>query len=276
MKLKDRFEEGVAVDIQDVLSRFTLDTATVFLFGRDVNTLSADLPYPSTYHGPNRRREHPSDEFALAFNRAMEYTFPRAIYEEFWPLVDFWEDTVATQREITHRFIDPIIHAALEKSKAAEGVHGTSKEEGTLLDHLVQQTDGKNCKTRKSDLELNLIYRFQCHQRRSLQYNVGGSGWGENHSNQLPSTHRSLECNQTAALATFTVTMLAENPHVFTRLRSEVLETLGPHGKVTTENLRTMKYLRAVLNGERTANLLRLKQITLTVTPETLRLYPSV
>jgi len=43
--------------------------------------------------------------------------------------------------------------------------------------------------------------------------------------------------------------MLAENPHVFKRLRDEVLNTLGPHGKVTAENLREMKYLRAVLNG---------------------------
>ena len=45
--------------------------------------------------------------------------------------------------------------------------------------------------------------------------------------------------------------MLAENPHVFLRLRNEVLDTLGPHGKVSAENVREMKYLRAVLNGER-------------------------
>jgi len=51
--------------------------------------------------------------------------------------------------------------------------------------------------------------------------------------------------------------MLADNPHVFIRLRREVLDTLGPHGKVTAENLKMMKYLRAVLNGECTAGLLR-------------------
>lgn len=139
--MKDRFKQGVAVDIQDVLSRFTLDTATEFLFGQVVNSLSADLPYPSTYRGPNRRREHHSDGFALAFQRAMEYTFPRAVYDEFWPLVEFWEDTVATQREITHRFIDPIIYAALERRKAAKEVE-EMPEEDTLLDYLVRQTDG--------------------------------------------------------------------------------------------------------------------------------------
>ena len=44
--------------------------------------------------------------------------------------------------------------------------------------------------------------------------------------------------------------MLADHPDVFARLRNEVLETLGPNGKVSPENLREMKYLRAVLNGE--------------------------
>ena len=140
-KLKDRFKEGVAVDVQDVLSRFTLDTATEFLFGQVVNSLSADLPYPSTYRGPNRERGHHSDGFALAFKRALEYTFPRAVYEEFWPLMEFWEDTVATQREITDGFIDPIIYAALEKRKAAKEWEEIP-EEVTLLDYLVQQTDG--------------------------------------------------------------------------------------------------------------------------------------
>ena len=55
---------------------------------------------------------------------------------------------------------------------------------------------------------------------------------------------------QTTALTTFTVAMLADHPDVFARLRSEVLETLGPHGKVNSDNLKQMKYLRAVLNGK--------------------------
>jgi len=274
-KLKARFKEDIAVDIQDVLSRFTLDTATEFLFGQDVKTLSADLPYPSTYRGPNRRREHPSDRFALAIDRAMEYTFPRVIYGEFWPLMEFWKDTVATQRGITHELIDPIIHAALERRKVAKGLDEV-QDEGTLLDHLVQQTDGRNQLIQQPGFELNLAYRFQRHQRRGLQYHDRRSRYCEKHSNQLFSVHFSLERDQTAALITFAVTMLAENPHVFKRLRDEVLNTLGPHGKVTTENLKGMKYLRAVLNGEWIPASFRLRRTALTTTPETLRLYPSV
>ena len=43
--------------------------------------------------------------------------------------------------------------------------------------------------------------------------------------------------------------MLAEHPKVYERLRQEVLDTLGPNGKVGPDELRDMKYLRAVLNG---------------------------
>ena len=45
--------------------------------------------------------------------------------------------------------------------------------------------------------------------------------------------------------------MLAEHPDVLARLRDEVLKTVGPHGKVSPESLREMKYLRAVLDGKR-------------------------
>ena len=44
--------------------------------------------------------------------------------------------------------------------------------------------------------------------------------------------------------------MLADHPDVLARLRKEVLDVLGPNGKVNGENLREMKYLRAVLNGK--------------------------
>ena len=74
----------------------------------------------------------------------------------------------------------------------------------------------------------------------------------------LPSTSvtsRTLEVIEmfpdAAALCTFAVTMLTEHPDVLARLRNEVLETVGPNGKIGPESLKEMKYLRAVLDGKR-------------------------
>ena len=44
--------------------------------------------------------------------------------------------------------------------------------------------------------------------------------------------------------------MLADHPEVYARLRREVLDTLGPYEKIGPDNLRDMKYLRAILNGK--------------------------
>jgi hypothetical protein len=44
--------------------------------------------------------------------------------------------------------------------------------------------------------------------------------------------------------------MLAEHPDVLAKLRHEVFERLGEKGRPTVEDIKEMKYLRAVLNGE--------------------------
>jgi cytochrome P450 len=58
-------------------------------------------------------------------------------------------------------------------------------------------------------------------------------------------------------LTTFAVYMLAEHPDVLAKLRQEIFEHVGEKGRPTVEDIKEMKYLRAVLN-------------------ETLRLYPPV
>lgn len=67
--------------------------------------------------------------------------------------------------------------------------------------------------------------------------------------------HPILECRanlpvQTASTLTFVVFLLSLHPEVFDRLRTEVLEVVGTTEQPTYENIRDMKYLRAVLNGQ--------------------------
>ena len=54
---------------------------------------------------------------------------------------------------------------------------------------------------------------------------------------------------QTASTLIFVVFLLALHPEAYGRLRAEVLEVVGPTKRPTYENIRDMKYLRAVLNG---------------------------
>lgn len=56
---------------------------------------------------------------------------------------------------------------------------------------------------------------------------------------------------QTAATLTFVVYLMSLYPHVFQRLRAEVLEKVGPSQMPSFDDVRNMKYLRAVINGER-------------------------
>lgn len=51
--------------------------------------------------------------------------------------------------------------------------------------------------------------------------------------------------------------MLSEHPEVLKRLRKEILDKIGSTRRPTFEDMKDMKYLRAVIN-------------------ETLRLYPAV
>jgi len=43
--------------------------------------------------------------------------------------------------------------------------------------------------------------------------------------------------------------MLADNPHVLKKLRQEVLDTVGPTDRPTYDDIKNMKYMRAVING---------------------------
>lgn len=43
--------------------------------------------------------------------------------------------------------------------------------------------------------------------------------------------------------------MLAEHPEIAARLRKEILDTVGSSRVITYDDLRSMKYLRAFLNG---------------------------
>ncbi|TFK64712.1 cytochrome P450 [Pluteus cervinus] len=211
-QMKARLKQGFPVDFQDLVSRFTLDSATEFLCGQDIRSLSAGLPYPRD--SPEQRQssseQHPSDRFATAFAQAQVNTALRSRYGQYWPLFEFWEDKVEGHMKIVHEFIEPILHEAVKQKQAV--APEDSKEPDTLLEHLVNSTED------------HIILRDEV-----MSLMAAGR-------------------DTTASTLTFAAYMLAEHPHVLQKLRDEILSKVGPDRRPSYDDFREMKYLRAVIN----------------------------
>src|SRR6267154_1498967 len=151
-QLKVRLRQGYPVDFQDLVSRFTMDSATEFLLGKDVCSLSAGLTYPpsSPLSKDPAILHHPANRFAHAFHEAQVVTMPRGNFGALWRMAEFWEDRVEKSMKVCYEFIDPVLKEALEKKKAMRS-NGSltssqdkeAQEGDTLLDHLVNYSEGE-------------------------------------------------------------------------------------------------------------------------------------
>ncbi|KAG8733597.1 hypothetical protein FRC11_004833, partial [Ceratobasidium sp. 423] len=201
-----------AVDFQDLVSKFTMDSASEFLFGINVKSLEQPLSLP-------HKKETVGNGFAAAFSSVQAQAVVRFTYGALWPYMEFFSDRIRKDMRVIDAFIQPILEAKLNLKK--KGALEEDEERETLIDHLVKLTDDE--KLIKDEL-----------------FNVMIAGR-----------------DTTASTLTFTCYMLATNPHILSKLRTEILEHVGASSYPTFDNFREMKYLRAVIN-------------------EVLRLYPPV
>ncbi|KAG5719961.1 Cytochrome P450 52A3 [Termitomyces sp. T112] len=229
-QLKSRLKEGFPVDIQDLASRFTMDSATEFLFAKDVQSLGAGLPYPhySSLSRSTFSERHPANIFSKAFDEAQRHLALRSRFGAVWPLSEFWKDKVAEKMGPIFEFINPILTAAVARNKAAgnneklgANVDREVQDGECLLDHLIKYTDDPIV---LRDETLNILLAGRDTTTNSISY---------------------------------AIYMLAKHPNVLSRLRSEILSKVGSSSRPTYDDMKEMKYLRAVIN-------------------ETLRLYPAV
>ncbi|QRW20644.1 cytochrome P450 family protein [Rhizoctonia solani] len=206
-----------AVDFQDLVARFTLDSGTEFLFGRDTRSLDAPLPYP---HG---KPADDSASFAAAFSRAQGQVMQRFGLAMFWPWMELFWDRTAEDMKIINAYVTPILRKKLERGSDIESkpTNEGDQDADTLLDHLVKFTQDESV---IKDEIINILVAAR---------------------------------DTTATTLTFAVYILAENPAIMSRLRDEITGRLGTSNHPTPDDLKEMKYLRAVIN-------------------ETLRLFPAV
>ncbi|KAF7313194.1 Cytochrome P450 monooxygenase CYP63 [Mycena kentingensis (nom. inval.)] len=211
-------------EAQDLFARLTLDAASEFLFGSDLQTLSAKLPIPGqTAMGPKGSATHDSwGAFANAFEAAQQVATNRGRIGHTWPLFEMFKDKNAENVAVIREWLDPLVEQAVEAKHRAQKLGICSPvAEKTFLQHLADSTDDPVL-IRDQLLSVLLASR-----------------------------------DTTACLLTFVVYFIAIYPDVGRKLRADVLEHCGPHSEPTYENIRKMKYLRAVIN-------------------EVLRLYPPV
>ena len=58
--------ELVLPSVQDLISRFTMDASTEFLFGANVDSLGAGIPYPPTSTAAKEKKpSHPANRLTL-------------------------------------------------------------------------------------------------------------------------------------------------------------------------------------------------------------------
>ncbi|PPQ74268.1 hypothetical protein CVT24_001191 [Panaeolus cyanescens] len=213
---RTRIEEGHAIDFQDLVSRFTLDSATEFLFGQNVDSLSAGIAYPPSVSHKNSSffTEHSSNRFTEAFRDAQRHADRRMPYGTAWPLVEFWEDKVVPLRKTIDEFIEPLMKEALRRreERITQGIKEADEDHSNVLSHLVNQTQDPSI---LKDELVNLL--------------VAGR-------------------DTTASLLTFCVYVLTRHPEIETKLREEILTKVGPRQRPTYEMMREMRYVRAFLN----------------------------
>ncbi|KAL5522174.1 hypothetical protein ACEPAF_2031 [Sanghuangporus sanghuang] len=206
---------GAACDAQDLYARFTLDSASEFLFGNNLDTLSLSLPEPGKAKmGP--KGSATNDEFgsfAQAFEMAQCIITHRARLGYFWPVAEFWKNKMKELGQVTKKWLDPLVQRAVnEKLKAKRlGIEAPISER-TFMEHLAQSTEDVGL-IRDELLSILLASR-----------------------------------DTTACLLTFVTYFMAMYPEVGKRMREEVLQTHGPDGLPTYESLRKLKYMRAVIN----------------------------
>ncbi|KAJ7281436.1 cytochrome P450 monooxygenase CYP63 [Mycena rebaudengoi] len=216
--ISTRSRDSLPIDIQDLVSRFTLDSASEFLFGMKLNTLSQPLTQPGKAKlGPKGSIPIDGatefDEFTEAFERVAVIITRRGTQGDTWPLLELFEDKTEDSISTIMNWMEPMVKKAVsEKERRSQAGVETAAGENVFLDFLASKTN---------DVE---------HIRYELI------------------TYLIASRDTTASLLTFVLYFFAMYPTICQRLRHEIITELGTEKSPTYDALRNMKYLRAVLN----------------------------
>ncbi|KAH9927640.1 cytochrome P450 [Fomitopsis serialis] len=223
--MSSRCELGEPVEVQDMYARFTLDAASEFLFGKNVDTLSGRLPEPGNTQmsGKGSATGDEFGSFAQSFEDAQVLVLLRVRRGYFWPIYElFTGDPHRKHMAVIEKWLEPLIQDALQnKSDMQKSGLKNPLDQSVFLQYLVDNTEDPKV---MQDQLLNILLASR---------------------------------DTTSSLLTYVTYFLASHPDVTKRLRAEILEHCGVDSAPTFDDIKNMKYMRAVIN-------------------ETLRLFPPV
>jgi hypothetical protein len=90
---------------QDAISRFTLDSASEFLFGHDVKSLSSGLPYPHNVVRPDVAQSTSAEDFAIAIAKSQYLISKRARLGAIWPMFEIFQDKTAEPMKVVNAYL---------------------------------------------------------------------------------------------------------------------------------------------------------------------------
>jgi hypothetical protein len=132
MTILSDLKPGQAIDVADLTWRFTTDTASEFLLGQTLDTLSfseADGGFSS---------------FIDAFAEIQDIIFKRNSFGTLWPLTELSGNLTEPLGNIVKQFVDPIVQRALEhKRKMEEKGQQVEIDQCTFLEYLAWRNDGE-------------------------------------------------------------------------------------------------------------------------------------
>ncbi|KAG0701642.1 cytochrome P450 [Suillus ampliporus] len=233
--------DRLAIDFQDLISRFTLDSASEFLFGHCIDSLSVGLPYPynATESTNAVQGDNAAVAFSNAFSQAQQAINRRISIGQTWRLAEILADSTAQHMKVVDAFLDPVLKDALEKKLTTPELDRTEfLDDQTLVDHLVNLTSGEMICNYGISVGEIFFPDFKVIKDETLNILLAGR-------------------DTTASTLTSAIYLLAMHPEFLTRLREEIISKVGTTRRPTYDDIKELKYLRAVLN-------------------ETLRLFPAV
>jgi len=120
-----------SLDLEDLFARFTVDTASEFLFGENLNTLSYGN---DGFHS-----------FTNAFVDIQALILKRNMLGNFWPLLELFEDKSKGYQRVIRGWVDPLVVRTVQIQKdMKEKGQTVNQNDCTFLEYLATTTQGNH------------------------------------------------------------------------------------------------------------------------------------